>query len=129
MRVMAAVQHLAPAALALFALVQPDRNPNIGHIRQSERTGGRWGDDQGCERGDADLRQIETFAKLPQLLRDIDRRMSLEARADPLLGALDLESAGYDAAQIAQPGPALGQGTIAPIGRDLREKPQMDAFL
>jgi hypothetical protein len=45
--------------------------------------------------------------------------MGLEARADALGGALDLDGAGDDPAQIAQAIPALGQRIVAPGFRQI----------
>ncbi len=51
----------------------------------------------------------------------------LQARAEPLGAALELDRAGDDAAQIAQARPALAQRRVEPIGRDVGEQFEMDA--
>ena len=51
----------------------------------------------------------------------------LEARADALLGALELDRAGDDAAQIAQLRPFRAERLVAPAGRHVAIKLEMDA--
>ena len=61
-------------------------------------------------------------------LRDMDVRRGLQAGADALLGALELQRAGDDAAQRAHRLPLLAQRGIEPANGDLGIEPQMHAL-
>ena len=100
---------------------------DIRHIRQGEGAGRRRRGLDRRGRGDAQLGEVD-FAERGDKGRrreDVDRR--LQARPDTLLGAFDFERAGHDAAQIAQPGPALTQGRVVPFRRYIGEQFEVDA--
>ena len=62
-------------------------------------------------------------------IRHINGRRSLQAGADSLFPALDLERAGHDAPDLTDAAPFLGERIVAPGGGHLGELAQMHRLL
>ena len=73
---------------------------------------------------------IDAVQRLQELgIGDVDLRRGLEARADALGGALELERARDGAADGADRFPLGGQRVVAPAFRDGREGLQVDGAI
>ena len=118
-----------PAACAFVAVGQQRLDGDARHVGQGEGAGWTLAFDQLAARGDADLAEVEALERLEILGRGMDARRGLQAGADALLGALELERAGDDAAQRAHRLPLLAQRRIEPGGGDLGIDAQMHAVL
>ena len=115
-------QHL-PAARAFVARGRaPARRATPATSGRVKAPAGASPVDQVAARGDADLGEVEALDRREVLGRGMDMRRRLQAGADALLGALELERAGDDAAQRAHRLPLLAQRRVEPGGRDRRDR-------
>src|SRR5258708_24390521 len=109
-------QHL-PAALALLAGGKANARGDARRVRRAERIRRNVARLEARRRGDADFRQIDAGkidSRGIHLTVEVDRRLGLQAGADALLRALELDGAGDDAAQRPDLLPFRRQGGIAP---------------
>src|SRR5690242_2036744 len=108
-----------PGPRAFTALGELRNNRNCGHVRQPERLGWTVALDQNRARGDAQLGEVSVDSSGEQVrIGDMNDWVRLQRRTDALLRALNLQSPGDDAADIAQLAPFLRQFVIAPSRRD-----------
>ena len=78
-------------------------------------------------RGDADVGEVDRGERGAQrLVGDVDDRGGLEAGADALVAALDLERAGDDAAGAADAVPLRGERGVVPVARGGGEVDEVD---
>src|SRR5262249_137722 len=123
----AAVRHHAPPALPLPAARPLADDANRGYVRQGEGAHRRRTVLQRGRRGDGDLRQVDAAEGLDISAICIDRGMRLQRSTDPLVGSLQLERAGDDAAEVADLVPLGRQRDVMPTLRDVRKYAQMHA--